>query len=314
MQSKITFTDSVVLPEGNVYVLTDENVARLYPFVTGRRGFVIEPGEDAKTLPSVGRIARDMLEKGCDRGTTFVTVGGGVVGDLGGFVAATYMRGLKWINVPTTLLAQVDSSVGGKTAVDLDGYKNIVGAFWLPEEVIVSPMWLDTLPPREKLCGEGEIFKTSLIDAGVYGMYEPGHITPELIRACIRFKEGVVRDDFRETGRRKILNAGHTLGHALEKEDNHALSHGEYVIMGLALESFLFRDKIRPAFYEHIRSVADRLAPVIPFSPAAVAAAALSDKKNAGGLVSVIVTQDAGVCVEEKVTAERIIEGLSAWK
>ena len=202
MQSKITFTDSVVLPEGNVYVLTDENVARLYPFVTGQRGFVIEPGEDAKTLRSVGRIARDMLEKGCDRGTTFVTVGGGVVGDLGGFVAATYMRGLKWINVPTTLLAQVDSSVGGKTAVDLDGYKNIVGAFWLPEEVIVSPMWLDTLPPREKLCGEGEIFKTSLIDAGVYGMYEPGHITPELIRACIRFKEGVVRDDFRETGRK----------------------------------------------------------------------------------------------------------------
>ncbi len=314
MQSKITFTDDPVLPEGNVYVLTDENVARLYPFVGRRRGYTVKAGEDSKRLETLADIARDMLNKGCDRETLFVAVGGGVVGDLGGFVAATYMRGLKWVNYPTTLLAQVDSSVGGKTAVDLDGYKNIIGAFWLPEEVVVSHGWLATLPEREMLCGEGEIFKTALIAPEVRKNYETGSITRQLIRSCIEFKQSIVEADFRESGLRKALNVGHTLGHALEREDGHRRSHGEYVIMGIALESFLFRTMINAEFYSYIQHTAAKLTEVIPFDPVRIAAAAASDKKNSGGLISIIVTQDEGVYHEEKTTVDFIAEGLKEWK
>lgn len=314
MQSKITFTDTVTWPTDNAYILTDSHVARLYPFVTAGRGYTVPAGEDAKRLEVLADIVRDMLRTGCDRHTVLVTVGGGVVGDLGGFAAACYMRGIRWINVPTTLLAQVDSSVGGKTAVDLDGYKNVIGAFYLPEEVIIAPFWLDTLPEREKQCGEGEIFKTSLIAPEVYGLYRPGKVTPELIRACVRFKEYVVTEDFKESGLRKILNVGHTLGHALEKEDEHRRSHGEYVAMGIALESFLFRDRIEPSFYAHIQATARALAPVIPFDPAAIASVAKADKKNTQGCISFIVTTAPGQYHEETLTAEAVTAGLQLWK
>lgn len=314
MQSKITFTDTITLPDGNVYVLTDSNVARLYPFVTERRGYVVPAGEDAKRLDVLADISRDMLKKGCNRRTTMVTVGGGVVGDLGGFTAACYMRGIRWINIPTTLLAQVDSSVGGKTAVDLDGYKNVIGAFYLPEEVILADFWLDTLPQRERVCGEGEIFKTSLLDKTVFDLYKPGVVTPALIRACVAFKERVVTQDFKETGLRKILNVGHTIGHALEKEDNHRLSHGAYVIMGIALESYLFRESIDPAFYRHIQSTAANLAPVIPFDADKIAVAARSDKKNADADISIIVPTGLGEYREEHVSSDWLAAGLKTWK
>lgn len=313
MQSKITFTDKITLPDGNVYVLTDSNVARLYPFVTERRGYVVPAGEDSKRLEVLADISRDMLAKGCNRQTTMVTVGGGVVGDLGGFTAACYMRGIRWINIPTTLLAQVDSSVGGKTAVDLDGYKNVIGSFYLPEEVILANFWLQTLPPRELVCGEGEIFKTSLLDRSVYDLYKPGVVTPELIRACVAFKERVVAQDFKETGLRKVLNVGHTIGHALEKEDNHRLSHGAYVIMGIALESYLFREMIDSEFYKYMQSTAAALAPVIPFNADKIAAAARTDKKNADADVSVIVTVGLGEYREMRISPERLAEGLKTW-
>ena len=134
----------------NVYAVTDSNVADLYPSLfSGARKTIIGAGEKYKTLSTVGGIISEMVEAGCDRQTTVVAVGGGVTGDVAGFAAACFMRGVKWINVPTTLLAMVDSGIGGKTGVDVGGYKNVAGAFHMPEQVIVCRDFLRTLPERE---------------------------------------------------------------------------------------------------------------------------------------------------------------------
>lgn len=303
-----------VLAADNIYVITDANMARLYPFVTEPRGAVVPAGEDSKSVAVWSGLIADMVRAGCDRKTTVVAVGGGVVGDLAGFVAATFMRGVPWVNIPTTLLAQVDSGVGGKTAVDVDGYKNVAGAFWLPEEVVISPHWLETLPPRERLCGEGEVFKTSLLSRKVHDAYRLGDVDGDTIAACVEYKHAVVTEDFTETGKRKVLNVGHTIGHALEREDNHRRSHGEYVIMGILLESYLCRDDIEPAFYAEIVDRAERLTDVCPFDPAVIARTAAADKKNSGGNISIMETVAVGDTREKLFTEQQIEKGLFAWK
>lgn len=303
-----------VLSRDNIFVITDANVARLYPFVTAPRGAVVAAGEDSKSTAVWSNLIAKMVAAGCDRQTTVVAVGGGVVGDLSGFVAATFMRGVRWINIPTTLLAQVDSGIGGKTAIDVDGYKNVAGAFWLPEEVVLSSHWLDTLPPREKLCGEGEVFKTALLSPDVYKLYRPGAVDAATIRACADFKFDVTSRDFTEGGLRKILNVGHTVGHALEREDDHRRSHGEYVVMGICLESYLCRDRIDPDFYRAIQETATQLCDICAFEAAKIAAAAAADKKNRDGKIIIMETRAVGNVVERAFTRKQIEEGLSAWK
>lgn len=231
------------------FVVTDTNVYALYPEFFGKyfaeaKIFVLPAGENSKTFENLGNILRAMAEAALLRTSRLFAVGGGVVGDIGGLAAAMYMRGISCVQVPTTLLSQVDSSVGGKTAVDLCGIKNAVGVFYQPCEVLIEPDFLKTLPFREIKCGLGEIVKYGALDAEIFELLENntdkfGNIAflSSLISACVRCKARVVEADEKEANGRKALNIGHTTGHAIELSS--ALSHGECVLLGMLVETKL---------------------------------------------------------------------------
>lgn len=239
----------------NVFLITDTNVRKYYAAslaldALGKRMYVIKAGEQSKSLNAAGDICTAMIAAGCDRKTTVVALGGGVVGDLAGFVAAIFMRGVPYVQIPTTLLAMVDSSVGGKTAVDLGMYKNMIGAFKQPSRVLVCVDFLATLNTRELRSGLGEIIKTALLDKGIFNNVVE-HCTElftseygvmlNCIADCIRYKVGVVEADEKEAGLRRVLNLGHTIGHGLEAIGKHKYSHGEYVLNGIWYELKLAR-------------------------------------------------------------------------
>ena len=230
------------------FILTDSNVKRLYgdkiaALAPDAPVYAMPAGEENKQPATLVEILRAMAQAGMHRGGCLFAVGGGVVGDVGGLAAALYMRGISCVQVPTTLLAQVDSSVGGKTAVDLDDVKNVVGAFKQPGTVLADPMFFATLPPREIRCGLGEIVKHGALNARLFDeLWENReHLTrPEFLARIvpenIRHKADVVQKDEQETGLRKSLNLGHTTAHALELCDKR-LSHGEYVLIGTVVEA-----------------------------------------------------------------------------
>lgn len=191
--------------------------------------FPIGDGEDAKHLGTVEDLCRDLAQWGLTRADVIVAVGGGVVTDVAGFVAAIYHRGVPVIHVPTTLLGQVDAAIGGKTGVNLPEGKNLVGAYWQPAAVLCDTETLGTLPPREHRSGRGEMAKYAFL--GVDDL--PDLPIEEAVAACVRCKADVVASDEREGGRRAILNYGHTLAHAIETEGDYGLRHGEAVAVGL---------------------------------------------------------------------------------
>jgi len=204
----------------------------------------LEPGEAHKNIASVEGIWHAALEGGADRQATFVALGGGVVSDMTGFAAASWMRGVRWVSIPTTLLSMVDASVGGKTGVDLATAKNAVGAFWQPSGVLCDVHYLNTEPARGFISGLAEVVKTALIgDPELFTLLEnnvervaarDGDLTAELVRRSVRVKARIVSFDQRESGLRAVLNLGHTVGHALEAQAGYsALSHGEAVSLGL---------------------------------------------------------------------------------
>lgn len=242
-----------------VAVITDEAVAGLYGRVAleslRREGFapellVIPAGEGSKNLDTVRNLYDELIRREFDRGCGICALGGGVVGDVAGFVAATYLRGLPWIQVPTTLLAQVDSSVGGKTGVNHPAGKNLIGAFWQPEFVLADPEVLATLPPRELHAGLAEVVKAALIaDPALFSLLEArweellrGDLDPleGAIEAACRVKAAVVSRDERERGHRRILNFGHTIAHALEAATGYGhFLHGEAVAWGMVGAAWL---------------------------------------------------------------------------
>jgi 5-deoxy-5-amino-3-dehydroquinate synthase len=209
--------------------------------------FVIDGGESNKSLSTVEALCRDLVAGGFSRNDLIVGVGGGIITDLAGFVAAIYHRGVRYISVATTLLAQVDAAVGGKTAVNLPEGKNLVGAFWQPTAVLCDTEVLTTLPPREWACGRGEIAKYALL-RGEGGRELIDLDLHEQVAACVADKALVVVGDEREHGRRALLNYGHTLGHALEALDLERgaealdLRHGEAVAIGLSFAAQLAYD------------------------------------------------------------------------
>jgi 5-deoxy-5-amino-3-dehydroquinate synthase len=194
-----------------------------------QRTFTIGDGEDAKHLGTVEDLCRDLAQWGLTRGDVVVAVGGGVVTDVAGFVAAVYHRGVPVVHVPTSLLGQVDAAIGGKTGVNLPEGKNLVGAYWQPSAVLCDTETLATLPPREYRSGLGEMAKYAFL--GVDRL--PDLPLDEAVAACVRCKAEVVASDEREGGRRAILNYGHTLAHAIETEGAYGLRHGEAVAVGL---------------------------------------------------------------------------------
>ena len=236
---------SGVLPEGRVVVVSDATIDRLYhPLLEKYDTLLIGLGESVKTLQTVEPIYRRFIELGVDRSTFVLAVGGGIVTDVAGFAASTYMRGLKFGFVSTTLLGQVDASVGGKNGVNVDGYKNMAGTFTQPQFVICDPGLLRTLPDREFRAGLAEVVKAAIIaDADLFGRIEnttfealrtDTDLLTDAVSAAIRVKADIVERDEHESGDRRKLNLGHTLAHAIEKCSNR-MNHGEAVAVGTAL-------------------------------------------------------------------------------
>ena len=236
------------LTHRRVFVLTDSGVPAEYAKTvadqcTNGTVCTIPQGEGSKCLKVYGQVLNAMLEFGMDRRDLLVAVGGGVVGDLGGFCAASYMRGIDFVNCPTTTLAQIDSSIGGKTAIDLGSAKNIVGAFWQPQVVLVDPDTLATLPRRQYINGLAEAVKAGLIaDPELFGIFENGDVDKEIetiIYRSLLVKKKIVEQDERESGARKALNFGHTIGHGIEAvkgvrgRRTNGLYHGECVALGV---------------------------------------------------------------------------------
>ena len=281
------------------FAVADSNVFALYPafferYFSDCKIFVLPAGEENKTFENLGKILSSMAEAGLHRTSRLFAVGGGVVGDIAGLAAALYMRGISCVQVPTTLLAQVDSGVGGKTAVDLSGVKNVVGAFFQPCEVLVDPSFVKTLPPREIKCGLGEIVKYAALDGGIFDALESREgglddldFLVSLIPACVRHKAKVVAADEREQGERKSLNVGHTTGHAIELSSG--MSHGECVLWGMLFETELAEKYgvCDGAFGERLRRLVRRALEIKPFvlpdfsTIGKAAEKAKADKKNA---------------------------------
>lgn len=242
-------------PEGRkAVIVTDENVAPLYlsellsllrESFLALDSLVLPAGEENKTLSAVSRIYERAVEDGIERGDFFLALGGGVVGDITGFAAATYLRGIRFLQIPTTLLAQVDSAIGGKTGVDFQGYKNMVGAFHMPS-LVYSPMSvLRSLDERQYASGLGEVMKHALIrDRDYYDflireregiLLRDEEILAETVYRSDRIKKEIVEEDPREEGIRRLLNFGHTLGHAIESCSDFQYSHGQCVAFGSLL-------------------------------------------------------------------------------
>jgi shikimate kinase/3-dehydroquinate synthase len=221
--------------DGRRFVVTDQNVDRLHRLDAQER-IVIMAGEDQKTIHRAELVLRQLVEAGAERRDLVVALGGGVVGDLTGFCAAVYQRGVRHVQLPTTLVAQVDSAYGGKTGVDLPEAKNYVGAYHQPSAVLCDPGVLATLPPEELAAGYAEVLKTALIAGGELWerVGRGGEVDDETILGCLRTKLAVVAADERDEGRRQVLNLGHTVGHAIEAATGYTrYRHGEAVGLGL---------------------------------------------------------------------------------
>ena len=325
-------------------VVTDETVARhhlaaleasLANAGIAHRTVALPPGEGTKDLAHFGRLVDEVLGLGIERGTMLVALGGGVIGDIAGFAAATLLRGIDFVQIPTTLLAQVDSSVGGKTAINTAAGKNLLGAFYQPRLVLADTATLATLPRRELRAGYAEIVKYGLIrDAGFFDWLEahgeavcdlePAALTHAITVSC-RMKAAIVASDERESGDRELLNFGHTFGHALEAETGFGdrLLHGEAVALGMAL-AFDFAVRLGFASGQHAHRARRHLAAA--GLPTALGETGLSgrdaapllahmgkDKKVRDGRITLILPRRIGdAFVTRDVPAERLREFLAA--
>ena len=293
-----------------VAVITDDNVFALYPnvldgFFVGKkvRTIIVENGENSKSAENFIMILNTLAELGFTRKDAVVAFGGGVVGDLAAFCASTYMRGIKLFSVPTTLLAAVDSSVGGKTAINLDKGKNLCGTFYQPSAVYVCTGFLKTLPEKQVLCGYGEIIKYAFLSDSIKRSDIISADTEELIYKCLKIKKRIVEKDERESGERKLLNLGHTFGHAIERLCGFSLSHGECVVKGLAIilgvsaKYYGFTKKEYDRAYEIISCKGHDLS--VKYSAEELLEAVKSDKKSDGSGVDAVLI--------DKNTSARIV-------
>jgi 3-dehydroquinate synthase len=310
------------LPPGRTIIVTDENVDRLYHDQFPDCDIItIGVGEKIKTLITIEHIYDQLIDLEADRTTFIVGVGGGIVGDITGFAASTYMRGLRFGFVPTTLLAQVDATVGGKNGVNFKGFKNMVGVFNQPQFVIADINVLKTLPPEEIACGLAEIVKHACImDAAYFAEIEnqcdaiarlDAAVMRKLVYDSVVIKADVVNQDEREAGVRRKLNYGHTMGHALEK--TLGISHGEAVGVGMALAAELSMQKgfISHQEVERIRSLLTRLhLPIaVDFDRQAVIDALGKDKKRESDNIKFVLLKGIGQAVIEDIA----IEELKRW-
>lgn len=295
-----------------VMVVSDETVWKLHgpalrQALAGAKvpfdAVVVPAGEASKSLACLQRLYESFAGASLARDGLVLAFGGGVVGDLAGYAAATWMRGVRYVQIPTTLLAQVDSSVGGKTAVDLPSGKNLVGAFHQPRLVLADTALLATLPPRELACGMGEVVKYGAIaDAALFeALADPGAAPPmeEIVHTCCSIKAGIVARDERDSGERKLLNFGHTLGHAVEALGGYArFGHGQAVAVGMVLAARM-GEKLgftSPGCTDALRQTLARwdLPTESPYPPDALMPHVALDKKRRAGGVDMVLLRDIG--------------------
>lgn len=336
-------------PSVRAVVVTDSNVGPLYAEKVGaaleaaRKGalagvITIPAGEASKTPVELVRVLEGAAALGLTRKDAVIALGGGVVGDLAGLAAALYMRGIRCLQIPTSLLAMVDSSVGGKTAVDLEAGKNLMGVFSQPAGVLIDPEVLKTLPAREISCGWGEIIKYAGLDAGVLEAVRrelvqgdagnEGALAPlpsvGLIARSIDVKRRIVSEDEKESGARRLLNLGHTAGHAVETASRYELSHGAAVAIGMHIltKALVIEGRIPPAMLEELERLLEKAGlptevpsallarPDLDFTVDALLALARHDKKSAGAGVHLVLPIAPGRSEVEKVSWEKFREML----
>lgn len=310
-----------LLPGSNVVILSDHNITRIY----GDRFpdfpvFQVSPGEESKKLEVVEMLAEKLLETGIDRDGFILGIGGGVVSDLAGFLASIYMRGIRCAYVSTSLLSQVDASTGGKNGVNLEGAKNVLGCFRQPEFVICDPLMLKTLPEEEYYSGLAELIKTGLIgNRKLFEIIENNlegiaNRDPDLLSMCIsmavNFKAAVVTADEKEAGMRRLLNFGHTYGHAIEMF--YSWRHGYAVASGMELASGFSLEKglITLEDYERItallKSCGLLTAHNIPGEQ--LTRLIMKDKKKSGNDISFVFLNGIGTAVTEKMPVSAVVD------
>ncbi len=340
----IYFTDSfAALPQrlheagapAKLLIVTDTNVEQLYAGTVNEilktsgydsAVYAFPAGEENKNMNSILGICRACMEHGLDRKSMILALGGGVVGDMAGFAAAIYMRGIDFIQIPTTLLAQSDSSVGGKTGIDFMDSKNILGAFHQPKLVYINVSTLKTLPPVQFISGMGEVIKHGIIrDAGFYGFVKDNAPliqsldTATLIKMAKRncaIKAEVVEQDEKENGLRAILNFGHTIGHAVESAFNFTMTHGECVGLGMiaasriAVRRGLIDDTVLSDITQTLRSYGFRTVAAVPDAEIVLSFMQKDKKKSMGRLKFVLPTAISKVIQTYDVTEEEIFDAI----
>ena len=295
-----------------VLVVTDTGVPPIYAETLAaqcKAGSIctVEMGEASKSLEGFGRLLQTMLDHGFSRNDCVVAVGGGVVGDLSGFAASAYMRGIDFYNIPTTLLSQIDSSIGGKTAINFSGVKNVVGAFYQPKKVLIDPDLLKSLPPRQISNGLAEAIKMALTsDRELFEIFETRDIDShidEIIVRSLHIKKRVVEEDEREAGLRKILNFGHTVGHGIESSEGMAeLYHGECVALGMIP---MCGEAVRPRLIEVLKKC--NLYRIMDYDWDGITEAAFHDKKADGGTVTVTTVSEVGSFAMKTLSCQEVI-------
>lgn len=303
-------------------VVADDITAKLYfekvkAVFDGKKAFLytIKHGEKSKNIKNYNKILNKLAKDGFTREDGIVTLGGGVAGDLGAFVASTYMRGITLAAFPTSLLSMVDSSIGGKTAVDLKAGKNLCGTFYQPSAVYVNLEFLKTLPEKEIRNGLGEIIKYTYISPEFKKKYSGGKIadiTEQLIYDCLKIKADIVEKDELESGERKLLNFGHTFGHAIEKVSGYKLPHGICVVKGIKYALILskkFYNKDGEELKEFLKEAKSLgINPDCEYETDKLLEAIKSDKKRKGDEISFITSDKTGTARIENLSVSKLGE------
>ena len=322
-------------PGSKKFIITDSHVGRLYGKKlsralnqSSRYTLVVPAGEKSKSQKTKDTLETELLQLHADRQSVIIALGGGMIGDLSGFVAATVFRGIPLIQIPTSLLAQVDSSVGGKVAINHPFGKNLIGAFYQPHHVYIDTSVLETLPDREFRSGLAEVIKYgAILDADFFKYIERNHqkilardhtVLTAVIQRCCELKRNVVQKDERESGLRKILNFGHTVGHAIESLSHFRLLHGEAISIGMIAEAKLSTRTTGLALTDvfRLQSILDRchlpteisssysvhkLLPIISY-----------DKKNAGGVVHYTLLASIGKAIIDVPVSAKTLSNVIA--
>ncbi|MBO7155835.1 MAG: 3-dehydroquinate synthase [Clostridia bacterium] len=314
-----------VLDASKIMVISDDIVVSLYGEIVRDSlldagyevdFFVIENGEKSKSLPVYAAILEYLADNAYTRTDAIVALGGGVVGDLAGFVAATYLRGISFVQIPTTLLAQIDSSVGGKTAIDLPSGKNLVGAFWQPSLVIADVATLNSLSDKEIENGLGELIKYGVLLGGeAYELISAGineDNLERLIELSVAYKRDIVEADEKENGVRTLLNLGHTIAHGIEKLSDYTFTHGKAVALGLwaVAKAQYNKGLLSKMDYKKIEELYDYygIETTLPYSIADLVKVACIDKKATGKNIKLVVPEGIGNCKIVTIALDQLEE------